>query len=208
MAHLYELVSSLQRHLSHDASNLANYVGFKNYDFKEVSLEYGPGRSFSLTILIFFLIDYMFKGRKQLLHTRWLAREAKFLLSFGGLDDLSGMCPHALVHEQLEHHLNRHRALALTLKVMQETYAPLKSICRLPRVPQMGVNTNKVNQPIETFVPLAQSPTHVRLMFYNTYCLDVHIKAGGLIYVRDGAISHFDQRKVMDDVQPIPVSHY
>lgn len=40
-------------------------------------------------------------------------------------------------------------------------------------------------------------------MFYNTYCLDVQIKSDGLVYLRDGAISLFDQRKVMEIIQPI-----
>lgn len=56
---------------------------------------------------------------------------------------------------------------------------------------------------METFVPIPQSPTHIKLMFYNTYCLDVQIKSGGLVSVRDGAFSHFDQRKSLEEVQPI-----
>ncbi len=188
MAHLFELVSGLEKHLRSDASHVASFVSINRYDFKEVTLEYGP-------------------GRKQLARVRWSMPDSCFRLSFGGVDDLAGSCPHSLVREQLEHHLNRHRDLALTLKIMHETYAPLASLCRLPRTPQMGVNTSKVNQPVETFVLLPQSPTHVKVAFYNTYCLDVHMKAGGLVFVRDGAISLFDQRKVMDETQPIPVSH-
>lgn len=60
------------------------------------------------------------------------------------------------------------------------------------------------NHPVEIFVLLAQSPTHIKIIFYNTYCFDIQIKAGGLVYVRDGAISLFDQRKVIEDIQPLP----
>ena len=69
----------------------------------------------------------------------------------------------------------------------------------------MGVSQQRVNHPLETFVALPQSPTHVKVVFYNTYCLDVQVKAGGLVYVRDGAISLFDQRKVVEDLRPIQV---
>ncbi len=81
-----------------------------------------------------------------------------------------------------------------------------RSLCRLPNIPQMGVSLQRVNIPVETFVVLAQSPTHVKVIFYNTYCLDVQIKAGGLVLVRDGAISLFNQRKVLEEMQPIQVS--
>ena len=47
--------------------------------------------------------------------------------------------------------------------------------------------------------------THLQVIFYNTYVLDVQIRAGGLVYVRDGAISLFDQTKVLQDAQPIKV---
>ena len=37
------------------------------------------------------------------------------------------------------------------------------------------------------------------------YCLDIHVRANGLVYVRDSAISLFDQRKAVEDLQPIPL---
>ena len=44
-----------------------------------------------------------------------------------------------------------------------------------------------------------------QVIFYNTYCLDILIRAGGLVYVRDAAISLFDQRKVLAEVFPMKV---
>jgi hypothetical protein len=58
---------------------------------------------------------------------------------FGGSEDLAGMCPHTLMREQLEDHLNHHRNLALLGKILNETYAPLKSLARLPTTPQVYV---------------------------------------------------------------------
>ncbi len=58
---------------------------------------------------------------------------------FGGSEDLAGMCPHTLMREQLEDHLNHHRNLALLGKILNETYAPLKSLARLPTTPQVNV---------------------------------------------------------------------
>jgi hypothetical protein len=61
----------------------------------------------------------------------------RFSLMFGGSEDLAGMCPHTLMREQLEDHLNHHKNLALLGKILNETYAPLKSLARLPTTPQV-----------------------------------------------------------------------
>ncbi len=187
MAHLFRLVAGLEDRLRSSSSSFeSDYVSIRRFDFKEATLEYGP-------------------GRKQLLRVRWSAEESRFRMAFGGVDELSGMCPHSVLREKLEHHLNLHRDLALTCKILHETFGPVKSICRLPTTPQMGMSVKGVNSPVETFVVLPQSSTHIKVIFYGTYCLDVQIKAGGLVFVRDGAISHFDQRKALEEVQPIPV---
>ena len=41
------------------------------------------------------------------------------------------------MREELEDHLNQHKNLALLGKILHETYAPLKSLARLPTTPQV-----------------------------------------------------------------------
>ena len=111
------------------------------------------------------------------------------------------MCPHNFVKEQLEHHLNTHRNLALLGKILHETYGTVKALSKLPTVP---ITLQKINPPVQTFSIVPQSPTHLKVFFYNTFCLDIYIKSDNHILVRDAAISQFDQRKAMEDIQPIP----
>jgi hypothetical protein len=50
---------------------------------------------------------------------------------------------------------------------------------------------------------LPQSPTHIKVLFYNIHCVDVHIRSEGLVSIRDGSFSMFDQTKVLTDLEPI-----
>ena len=56
---------------------------------------------------------------------------------------------------------------------------------------------------LQTFSVLPQSPTHVKVLFYNIHCVDVHIRSEGLVSIRDGSFSMFDQTKVLTDLEPI-----
>ena len=74
--------------------------------------------------------------------------------------------PPLLLQDQLEDHLNSNRNLALLAKILHETYMPLRSLCRLPNTPQMGVSMHKTNQAFKTFITVPQSPTHLKVREY------------------------------------------
>jgi len=83
--------------------------------------------------------------------------------------------------------------------------SPVRSLLRLPSTPHkwMSTNSQQRNTAIQTFTVLPQSPSHVKIMFYNIHCVDVHFKADGLVQIRDGSFSMFDQTKVLHDLEPI-----
>ena len=167
MVHLFALVDDLEAYLQCDPLNISNYVGIKTYSFKEVTLEYGPSQT-----------------ARSLTRITWDAVRAKFGIVFGGDGAASGMCPHSLLKDQLEEHLNSERNLALLGKILHETNTVATALCRLPTTPQIGVTLERIKSPIQTFTILPQSPTHFKLTYYNTYCLDIHVRANGLVYVR------------------------
>jgi len=55
-----------------------------------------------------------------------------------------------------------------------------------------------------TFSIVPQSPTHIRVVYRNTYCLDLQCRHGRLVSVRDGAYSTFETNKVVEALNPIP----
>ena len=65
----------------------------------------------------------------------------RYSLIFCGMEEHAAMCPHTLMREQLEDQLNQNKNLALLAKILHETYAPLKSLARLPTTPQVVVDT-------------------------------------------------------------------
>ena len=81
---LLDLVENLEAYLEssshgdHPDFHLSNAVGIQSYTFEEVTLEYGP-------------------GRKQTVRVRHDATKNRFRLSFGGRQDLAGLCPHVVV---------------------------------------------------------------------------------------------------------------
>lgn len=185
IVHLFMLIEPLEDYLSCDSTGLSDIMGIKVYTFKELILEYGPEHKLYVKVL-------------------WDAPRARFNLIFGGISEHSGMCPHAQMREQLEDNLNLHKNLALLGKILHETFDPLRSIARLPTTPQMGVPLQRIHPPVQTFTVVPQSATHLKLVFYNYFSLDIFIRAGSLVLIRDGAISTFDQTKVIEDLQPIP----
>ena len=74
------------------------------------------------------------------------------------------MCPHSLVKNQLEQHLNQHRNLALLGKILHETYGAIKALARLPSTPRTN---QRIFSPYQTFSLIAQSPTHFKVIFYG-----------------------------------------
>ena len=53
-----------------------------------------------------------------------------------------------------------------------------------------------------TFSIVAQTATHLRIVFRDIYCLDVHLRANRCVSVRDGAISQFDLSKALESLKP------
>jgi len=178
MAHLHSLVREYARY-----SRVVELVNIQSYNYRNIVLEYGPGHVYSATVT-------------------WSIKSSSFNLTFGGTE---GMNPHCIMKSQLEIHLNKERSLALLGKILHETVGPVRSLSRLPTTPHkwMSTNSQQRNTAIQTFSILPQSPTHVKVMFYNIHCVDVHFRADGLVSIRDGSFSMFDQTKVLNDLEPI-----
>jgi len=185
MVHLHSLVTTLHRYMQSEALSLGNTVSIKSYNYRSLVLEYGPSGTHTVNV-------------------SWNNTTNKFALIFGGTGEAAGMCPHSLMKSQLELHLNRHRNLALLAKILHETVGPVRSLCRLPITPHKGITMQRNAPLVQTFSILPQSPTHVKIIFYSIYCVDIHIRGEGIVSIRDGSFSMFDQRKPMEELIAIP----
>lgn len=64
--------------------------------------------------------------------------------------------------------------------------------------------TQRTNTAYQCFSILPQSPTHIRLAFRNMYCIDIYCRSRGVVAIRDGAYSLFDNTKIVEGFHPAP----
>ncbi|XP_054267906.1 mediator of RNA polymerase II transcription subunit 14-like [Macrosteles quadrilineatus] len=183
IAQLYCLVDELAEYFRIEKYNLSNMVTVKSYSYSKLVLGYGPERGATVTV-------------------QWNSQSQAFTLVFGGSN--SCVNAHSLLREQLEAHLNRHRNLAQIVHLLHETYEPLISISKLPTIPQLGVHNSRPQVPVQTFTIMPQSPTLIRLTYQGMYCLELRLRGGGLVSLRDAAYSRFDRTNVVSDFSPTP----
>lgn len=180
IAHLYSAVQSLAM-LLQQKEERDNFT-IKCYNFKKLTLAYGPARSATAVVT-------------------WKANDKRFHLGLGCTGQL-GSNPHSAIREQLEFFLNRERSCGYLARVLHETYEPLASLAKLPTTLHLGVLPVKPPIPAQSFTVMAHSPTHLRLSYCNLYCLDVRLQSEGQVSIRDGAFSVFDKSKVIEEFCP------
>lgn len=94
-------------------------------------------------------------------------------------------------------------SISVLFQVLFDTQAPLNAINKLPTVPMLGL-TQRTNTAYQCFSILPQSPTHIRLAFRNMYCIDIYCRSRGVVAIRDGAYSLFDNSKIVEGFYPAP----
>ncbi|KAM7302775.1 mediator of RNA polymerase II transcription subunit 14 isoform X1 [Ixodes scapularis] len=186
IGHLYGVVLRFAQALRLDQHHsLMSIVDIKSFTYKKLVLGYGLNKASTVTIY-------------------WRPSEKRFHLAFGVVGHTaSASNPHTVVAPQLQHEFNQHRSVATLIEVLRDTYAPLLSLTKLPSAPQLGIINSRPQVPVQTFVIIPQSSTHLRLAYRNTYVLDLQCRPEGMVAVRDGAYSKFDKTKAVEDFTPI-----
>ncbi|XP_034941406.1 mediator of RNA polymerase II transcription subunit 14 [Chelonus insularis] len=183
IVHLYSIVQDLAEYFKMEKYNLRNMVSIKSYNYSKLILAYGPNRCATVTIF-------------------WSTNDKAFKLIFAKSSTNTTINAHSLMKEQLEAHLNRHRNLAQIIQILNETLQPLISISKLPIIPQLGVHNSRPQVPVQTFTIIPQCVTLVRIAYQGMYCLELRLRGGGLVSLRDGAYSRFDRSNVVDEFTP------
>ncbi|XP_076298705.1 mediator complex subunit 14 [Lasioglossum baleicum] len=183
VVHMYSLVHDLAEYFKMEKYNLRNMVSIKSFNYSKLVLAYGPNRGATVTI-------------------QWNANDKAFKLTFGKSPTSTTTNAHSIMKEQLEAHLNRHRNLAQLIHILHETLQPLTSISKLPMIPQLCVYNSRPQVPVQTFTIMPQCVTLVRIAYQGMYCLELRLRGGGLVSLRDGAYSRFDRSYVVDEFTP------
>ncbi|KYN27989.1 Mediator of RNA polymerase II transcription subunit 14 [Trachymyrmex cornetzi] len=180
IVHLYLIVHDLAEYFKMEKYNFRNMVSIKSYSYSKLVLAYGPNQGATVTI-------------------QWSTNDKVFKLVFGPTNTVTNA--HSIMKEQLEAHLNRYTNLAQIIHILNETLQPLTSISKLPSIPQLCVHA-RPRVPVQTFTIMPQCVTLVRIAYQGMYCLELRLRGGGLVSLRDGAYSRFDRSNVVDEFTP------
>ncbi|KAJ8004670.1 hypothetical protein DPEC_G00138730 [Dallia pectoralis] len=185
ISQLYQCVLEFSRSLPEMPSYLGLFSEIRLYNYRKLVLCYGSTKGSSVTI-------------------QWNSVTQRFVLSLGTVGPNSGCsnCHNIILH-QLQEMFNKTPTVVQLLQVLSDTQAPLNAINKLPTVPMLGL-TQRTNTAYQCFSILPQSPTHIRLAFRNMYCIDIYCRSRGVVAIRDGAYSLFDNTKIVEGFYPAP----
>ncbi|KAJ1119040.1 hypothetical protein NDU88_007226 [Pleurodeles waltl] len=185
IARLYDCVLEFARSLPDIPPHLNIFSEVRVYNYRKLILCYGATKGSSISI-------------------QWNSMYHKFLISLGTVGPNSGCsnCHNIILH-QLQEMFNKTPNVVQLLQVLFDTQAPLNAINKLPTVPMLGL-TQRTNTAYQCFSILPQSPTHIRLAFRNMYCIDIYCRSRGVVAIRDGAYSLFDNSKIVEGFHPAP----
>ncbi|XP_072035034.1 mediator of RNA polymerase II transcription subunit 14-like isoform X2 [Amphiura filiformis] len=179
---LYQPFLQLAEIISDPSQPMFRHVEVRSFNYQKLTLAYGKDKTSTMTVLV----D---------------PRDGRYRLLWGVVGASSTANCHVIVQHQLTQEFNEHQNLVRLISVLCETQSALQAICKLPTMPLLGATQQP--QPVLMFSLLPQSSTHIRVVFRNTYCLDIHIcKGKNTVSIRDGAYSMFDIMKVVDGFTP------
>lgn len=176
---LYTLVHDFAEEYKSNKFNLQNIITIKSYTYTSLLIGYGPNKEVHMNVF-------------------WDTESKEFRTIFTGGN--TAINAHSMMRDQIQAHLNRYHSLSQIIYILNETYQPLSSIAKLPIIPQLGIPKPQV--PVLTFCILPQSPTLLRVAYQGTYCLEIRLRGGGLVSIRDGAYSRFDRSHVVEEFTP------
>ncbi|XP_034042041.1 mediator of RNA polymerase II transcription subunit 14 isoform X2 [Thalassophryne amazonica] len=185
ISQLYQCVLEFSRALPEMPSYLSQFAEVRLYNYRKLVLCYGNTKGSSVTI-------------------QWNSSSQRFHLALGTVGPNSGCsnCHNIILH-QLQEMFNKSPNVMQLLQVLSDTQAPLIAINKLPTVPMLGLR-QRTNTAYQCFSILPQSPTHIRLAFRNMYCIDIYCRSRGVVAIRDGAYSLFDNTKIVEGFYPAP----
>jgi len=156
---------------------------FKSFDGKSLVFTYGPAHQ-----------------NKMVLTHSYLT--CKYDITFGETGTSRQKSPHHLIKKNLSDEFNHHHNLQYVLKIIHNTYTPLSSIASIPILPALGIS-NRVNFVNNNFTFIANSSTHVKIIYRNHYILDVSFMETAVV-IRDGTLYRTDSTKAMRGFITIP----
>ncbi|KAK2711127.1 mediator of RNA polymerase II transcription subunit 14-like [Artemia franciscana] len=172
---MYRLAFDLGKFL--ESNPHSNEVKVKSFNYRRLIILYGPNMCCSATLT-------------------WRQATRSYMINFASsTKKLSN--PHHIIRDCVEADFARNSDIAAFIRLLLESYDPLRSISKLHAIPHLS----RVGSTVP-FTLMVQSSNHFRLAFNATYCLDIRLLPGRLVSIKDGAHSCFDRSKAVEEFSP------
>ncbi|CAG4923566.1 unnamed protein product [Colias eurytheme] len=181
IVHLHTLLHDFMLRPAQERETLWQGVCIRSYTYRSLVLGFGPAQRATAVL-------------------QWSAGSQRYTVATPAHQPAANA--HHLLHHHLDLHLNWNKDLLSLGVVLRETYAPLLSLSRLPTLPQLGLHHVRTIMPTPTFTLLAHSWRKIRIIYAGAYSLEVGIRGGNVVTIRDGAYSKFDRAPVVDEFAP------
>ncbi|KAJ0181263.1 hypothetical protein K1T71_003348 [Dendrolimus kikuchii] len=181
IVHLYTLLHEFMLRPAQERESLWQGVCVRSYTYRSLVVGFGGGGRATCSV-------------------HWAPATRRYALATPAHQPANNA--HHLLHHHLDHYLNCHKDLISLGIVLRETYAPLLALSRLPTLPQLGLHHIRTQMPTPTFTLLAHSWRKIRIIYAGAYSLEIGIRGGGVITIRDGSYSKFDRSSVVDEFAP------
>ncbi|KAF2357663.1 Mediator complex subunit Med14 [Trinorchestia longiramus] len=201
---------------SQNGPPLSEIVRVRSYNYKSISLSYGP--SFAAYCIVKFSatennfqLEFGCEGGVRGSSSTTSSGSGGSGSSSGtsGSGSSSGVWainPHSLLKAQLLEEVvaAKEDGLVRLACLLHATYQPCLALAKLQPTLHPGVLEKRhLACPVEVFSVVAHSGSVVRVIYRNLYCIAVQMLPGGLVAVRDGAFSSFDNSRIIDEFLPI-----
>ncbi|KAG6452582.1 hypothetical protein O3G_MSEX007707 [Manduca sexta] len=181
IVHLHALIHDFMQRPAQERENVWQGVCVRSYTYRALVVGTGPAQRATCVVT-------------------WSAQAQRYTVATPAHQPAANA--HHLLHHHLDHYLNTHKDLMSLGVVVRETYAPLLALSRLPALPQLGLHHVRTQMPTPTFTLIAHSWRKIRIIYAGAYCIEVGIRGGGVVTIRDGSYSKFDRSPVVDEFAP------
>lgn len=202
MCQIYKLIKELKQAFS-KYSELNKQIKIKKLNFKRIVIAYGA--------------NFVYTA-----HVRWSKELKQYDLILGTNEvkhakskyDMPLINYQNLFLNEIKKYFFKSQSIINLMQILNLTCTcsyTLAKIISLPKfyariIPAYAPNMLTLNSTLclfPSFNLLTCSLTHLRLIYFSRYCLDVHLKANGLVSIRDGSFYLTDINSGIDEFHPI-----
>lgn len=194
MCRMFALIKEVHVAFQAKSTDLSKMMRIKVLNLRKIVICYG--RSFAYTVQF-----------------QW-SRDARVYDIFLGVDNVDTCRSsidtplinyHNLLLNEIRRYFAQTKSVIALVQMLNCSCVSVFGLARLANLPKF-YSKGSIATTIQSycgFTLIACSLTHFRLFYYSKYCLEIHMKANGLVSIRDGSFGLTDINTAIEELCPI-----